>query len=238
MEKELFKSDNTKKSKLFLTLFIVFLGAAMACGFVFGYLQNYLNDYNKAYDTCASGARYQYNLLGNKDEYMKSTSKCGKDALNRYPNKDLYQQVGGYVTIVLSLSGLAAFITFLVYIVINNMEIVITDKRVYGRSIFGKRVDIPLDSISSISRNAFSGLNVSSSSGMIRWFMFADVNTPYKTLEELIVKRQKNTKKETTTIVSTRDSSADEIKKYKELLDMGAITQEEYDQKKKELLNK
>ena len=32
-------------------------------------------------------------------------------------------------------------------------------------------------------------------------------------------------------------SSADEIKKFKELLDMGAITQEEFDKKKKELLN-
>ena len=32
-------------------------------------------------------------------------------------------------------------------------------------------------------------------------------------------------------------SAADEIKKYKELLDLGAITQEEFDHKKKELLN-
>lgn len=32
-------------------------------------------------------------------------------------------------------------------------------------------------------------------------------------------------------------SSADELKKYKELLDTGAITQNEYDVKKKELLN-
>ena len=32
-------------------------------------------------------------------------------------------------------------------------------------------------------------------------------------------------------------SNADELKKYKELLDSGAITQEEYDKKKKELLN-
>ena len=32
------------------------------------------------------------------------------------------------------------------------------------------------------------------------------------------------------------DSSADEIKKYKELLDMGVITQEEFDAKKKQLL--
>lgn len=32
-------------------------------------------------------------------------------------------------------------------------------------------------------------------------------------------------------------SAADELKKYKELLDMDAITQEEYDAKKKQLLN-
>ena len=32
-------------------------------------------------------------------------------------------------------------------------------------------------------------------------------------------------------------SAIDEVKKYKELLDMGAITQEEFDAKKKELLN-
>ena len=36
------------------------------------------------------------------------------------------------------------------------------------------------------------------------------------------------------TIAST--SNADEIKKYKELLDMGVITQEEFDAKKKQLL--
>lgn len=38
-------------------------------------------------------------------------------------------------------------------------------------------------------------------------------------------------------IVKDSLSPADELKKYKELLDMGAITQEEYDTKKKELLN-
>ena len=35
---------------------------------------------------------------------------------------------------------------------------------------------------------------------------------------------------------SSSDNNADQIKKYKELLDMGAITQEEYDGKKKQLL--
>ena len=38
-------------------------------------------------------------------------------------------------------------------------------------------------------------------------------------------------------IASNTVSDADELKKYKELLDCGAITQEEFDQKKKQLLN-
>ena len=33
-----------------------------------------------------------------------------------------------------------------------------------------------------------------------------------------------------------RPDAAEELKKFKELLDMGAITQEEYDEKKKQLL--
>lgn len=43
---------------------------------------------------------------------------------------------------------------------------------------------------------------------------------------------------QTTKTVSNEEiGTADEIKKYKELLDMGAITQEEFDIKKKQLLN-
>lgn len=45
------------------------------------------------------------------------------------------------------------------------------------------------------------------------------------------LKKQKNTP---TVVAAT--STADELKKFKDLLDMGAITQEEFDAKKKELL--
>ena len=62
----------------------------------------------------------------------------------------------------------------------------------------------------------------------------------YKCAQEIISKfivitdeiESKNTEK------NENISVADEIKKFKELLDMGAITQEEYDEKKKELLGK
>ena len=42
--------------------------------------------------------------------------------------------------------------------------------------------------------------------------------------------------KEVATNITSKPNTADELKKYKELLDMGAITQEEFEAKKKELL--
>lgn len=57
----------------------------------------------------------------------------------------------------------------------------------------------------------------------------------YETISKLIVERQnKETKSET--VVKQETSNADELKKYKDLLDSGVTTQEEFDQKKKQLL--
>lgn len=44
------------------------------------------------------------------------------------------------------------------------------------------------------------------------------------------------TKEVANNVVAKKDNATEELKKYKELLDMGAITQEEYDIKKKEIL--
>lgn len=49
-------------------------------------------------------------------------------------------------------------------------------------------------------------------------------------------KREELRNNETRTLVVNQVSSAEEIKKYKDLLDSGAITQEEFDAKKKQLL--
>lgn len=54
-------------------------------------------------------------------------------------------------------------------------------------------------------------------------------------MEEIIRNYQKQQTEPTTQIVQ-QTSAADELKKFKELLDMGVITQEEFDAKKKQLL--
>jgi predicted Zn-dependent peptidase len=59
----------------------------------------------------------------------------------------------------------------------------------------------------------------------------------YKTISQLLIERQ-NAKANSahSPAPATTASTADELKKYKELLDAGIITQEEFDAKKKQLL--
>lgn len=66
--------------------------------------------------------------------------------------------------------------------------------------------------------------------GIIQLMMVISTNRRIK--EKNIMQQQIDSKQ----INQHKESAADEIKKYKELLDMGAITQQEYDAKKKQLL--
>ena len=116
-------------------------------------------------------------------------------------------------------------------------ELTITDKRVYGIGIFGKRVDLPLDSISSIgSLHFFKGILISTSSGNIKFFGIKNFLDIHKIISELLIKRQESPTYKVTTTYAQSDTVSHELKNYKDLLDSEIITQEEFDTKKKELL--
>ena len=64
----------------------------------------------------------------------------------------------------------------------------------------------------------------------------ANAKEIHDALSDIIIERQKNKPTaENTTVVQNSDE-ADKLKKYKDLLDSGVITQEEFDAKKKQLL--
>lgn len=131
---------------------------------------------------------------------------------------------------------------FYFYFYIAKMEIVVTDKRVYGKTSFGKQVDLPLDSISSVGTSAFEGISVGTSSGCIKFLGISNRDKIYEAIKKILADRQSKEVKVTAptptpvTNITQAQSSADEIKKFKELLDSGIITQEEFDAKKKQLL--
>ncbi|MBQ4128559.1 MAG: SHOCT domain-containing protein [Ruminococcus sp.] len=125
----------------------------------------------------------------------------------------------------------------LIYLWLNSYELTITDKRVYGKVAFGKRVDLPVDSVSATSTiSLFKGVSVSTSSGKISFLAIKNANEIYGVINNLLVDRQKEKAQSAGTTIVQNSDEADKLKKYKELLDTGVITQEEFDAKKKQLL--
>lgn len=121
-----------------------------------------------------------------------------------------------------------------IYYIFRENNIFVTNNRVYGKTILGKRIDLPLDSISAVGISFLQGIDVGTSSGRIHFKFLENTNDILKEISKLLNNRQSN---KNTTTIANNNSNADELKKYKELLDSGVITQEEFDTKKKQLLN-
>lgn len=143
------------------------------------------------------------------------------------------------IGIVVYLIGGISFVVFLIILLaIAKMEINVTDKRVYGKAGFGKRVDLPLDSISAVATGIIKGIAVATSSGKIHFIGISNNEEIHEEISKLLIERQSKEKPVTATTIKQEvpQSNADELKKFKELLDSGVITQEEFDAKKKQLL--
>lgn len=141
-----------------------------------------------------------------------------------------------YILIPVLPSVFTFLILNFVYFVYSKEEIVLTNKRVYGKTIFGVHVDLPIQSVSGVSEiKLFKGLSVSTSSKAIKFVFVKNASNIRKEISALLMSRVED---KSTEIISSKEkeSGADELKKFKDLLDMGAITQEEFDAKKKELL--
>ena len=136
--------------------------------------------------------------------------------------------------LLIDLGIIIGFCSIFVGLWLKSYNIVVTDKRIYGKTSWGKHVDLPVDSVSAISTNIFKGIAVATSSGKIAFNFIRNREDIYSAINNLIISRQ--TSENTKNSKESCYSNTDEIKKLKELLDMGAITQEEFDQKKKELL--
>lgn len=122
-------------------------------------------------------------------------------------------------------------------IVCTNKRIIMLDKgMIYGL----KLIDIPLDRINSISHSKGLVLGrISITDGAVTRTISNVTNTTISFFVEAVNKEielYKQAKVTPVTQVINNVSNADELIKYKQLLDMGALTQEEFDAKKKELL--
>lgn len=149
--------------------------------------------------------------------------------------RSFYYGMESFSIITLIIAGVSTLLLIILWLYTRKMKIVVTDKRVYGQTAFGKQVDLPFDSISAIGKSILKGIAVSTSSGRIRFLLISNRDDIYKNISDLLIQRQE-TKQEKKEVINVNNSNADELKKYKELLDSGVITQEEFNAKKKQLL--
>jgi hypothetical protein len=131
-------------------------------------------------------------------------------------------------------------VVVLVLIVLNwsfsGVKLVVTDKRVYGKNAFRKRVDLPLDSITAVATTILKGVAVASSSGRIVFWGLSNREDLYKAINDLLIDIQsRNIKGEESG--QQNISEVDKLKKFKELLDSGVITKDEFEAKKKKILD-
>lgn len=129
-----------------------------------------------------------------------------------------------------------ALIAFLLYKGWSKIELTVSDKRVYGCAAFGKRVDLPLDAISAVGTSVFNGIAITTASGAIKFAMLENRNEIHSAVSKLLVDRQGRFPSAPIATHEVSQSSVDELRKYKDLLDGGVISQEEFDSKKKQLL--
>lgn len=129
----------------------------------------------------------------------------------------------------------------------ENTELNIKEDRIYGSSglaLIKKKIDIPFKSINNIAILETKADKLKS--GKTIEVLYGDKKAKFSYIHNAddlkkyineCVSEFKNKKEETVqTTVIQNDSDADELKKFKDLLDSGAITQEEFDAKKKQIL--
>ena len=131
--------------------------------------------------------------------------------------------------------GAVAILSTVFYLYISKMEIVVTNSRVYGQCAFGKRVDLPLDTISAVGTSFLQGIDVGTSAGKIKFKGISNNKKIHEEISDLLNNRQNNKSKQEQ-VKTNNTSIIEELKQYKELLDNGVITQEEFDAKKNQIL--
>lgn len=141
--------------------------------------------------------------------------------------------------ITLALFLVIGVIVFIPFYLVNLNEMTVTDKRIYGKVLFGKRVDLPIDSVSAVSTSRmFKGVSVSTASGRITFYGMKNADEIYSAINRLLIERQDlaRVSSKPEIIVESQTDEVDKLMKYKNLLEQGVITQEEFDAKKKQIL--
>lgn len=207
------------------------------------YYQDYLDhqEHSKycSRQSCAQAVKV-INSYPTKKDYVKAKMKdvafleCYEIGTKGGNLSDMSRFRSPLVPILLSsFSLLTLLIAGIIHLWLNSYKLTVTNKRAYGVLVFGKRVDLPIDSVSSVSFTTWlKCCSISTSSGNIKFLGMKNYQNIYECLNRLLIERQeKNNVNQNHYLDAT-----EEIIKYKKLLDEGILTKEEFENKKKDIL--
>ena len=78
---------------------------------------------------------------------------------------------------------------YIIHLYLFNNTMTVTDKRVYGKTAFGKRVDLPLTKISAVSCSPMGSIGVSTASGVINFYFLMNHEEIHRTITNLLLNK-------------------------------------------------
>ena len=231
-EKVLNKSEpyNVKKFFGIMVTIGIIIGLLLAGGL----LASEMSEYDSLQQTYATHRAQGYCF----DKWSDSVCYKCREA-TQYPSSMDYAMadLAGWLGALIVPALFFTLIGGMIYLWLRSYELTVTDKRIYGKVAWGKRVDLPVDSVSATASIRFlNGVSVSTSSGRISFRVLKNADAIYQTISNLLIQRQQEKAAPAPAVAAPVVDQADQLKKFKDLLDSGVITQEEFDAKKKQLL--
>lgn len=118
------------------------------------------------------------------------------------------------VIIFIGPTGLLALLT-------SPVKLTVTTERIYGTGAWGKKINLPVDMISSVGSNFLGGITIGTSSGKTKFIGLAHKRDILHCINDLLLVRQKMRTTAAQPQMTPPASAADELMKYKNLLDSG-----------------
>ena len=117
----------------------------------------------------------------------------------------------------------------------EKCEITVTNEAISGKLPHGKEVHIPLNQITAINRSSFNGVSITSIGNVSNFHCIENREEVMKAISYLLANPQQSSAQPAQS-ASANDSEAEQLKRLKDLLDSGVLSQEEFDTKKKQIL--
>lgn len=143
----------------------------------------------------------------------------------------------GYILIV---SVIAFVVSIIMKKTTEGSEITVTNTNIFGKLHGGKDINIPLNQVTALNPSPFNGISISSIGNVSNFHCIENRDEVLKAIAYLLANHQQNNNPTAQPVSGVSEtglsSEAEQLKRLKDLLDSGVITQEEFDAKKRKIL--